>query len=275
MSPIQSRWLAAPQPEPQHVLDGVPLLGAMLASTEAACEFALPAHAMATCTWVLRGAIWCDGKVQAPCAIGGAFRRAQTMRVAPGTTWVSVFARADAWVVLSGQPGRAFANQYQSVQTLAPGAVRLAALCSTAASTLDFAQAALQALRLDLQPHSGRPETQTLNGALQALKVGDLSTVRNSLGASERFIQRLFQHELGMPAMQVLRLSRLNRAVQTMALEPEWSLVDLALECGYADQAHMARDFRLLVGVPAGAGEASLWALREGGRMLAPNFFGL
>lgn len=66
-------------------------------------------------------------------------------------------------------------------------------------------------------------------------------------GLSPRQLDRRFAQEVGLPPKLLSRIVRLQtvlRAVRT-ASRP-W--VDVALECGYADQAHLAREFRALAG---------------------------
>ena len=64
-----------------------------------------------------------------------------------------------------------------------------------------------------------------------------------------RTLQRWFAHHVGLPPRAYLRLLRFQTAFETLPGEP--SLAAHAAAQGYADQAHMARDFRRLAGVPA------------------------
>lgn len=69
-----------------------------------------------------------------------------------------------------------------------------------------------------------------------------------------RTLQRWFARHVGLPPRAWLRLRRFQTAFETLPGEP--SLAGHAAAQGYADQAHMARDFRALAGVPATAARA-------------------
>jgi AraC-like DNA-binding protein len=66
---------------------------------------------------------------------------------------------------------------------------------------------------------------------------------RESGFGATRFNQR-FRDELGVTPKQLARLVRFRAALD--GLRPERPLADLATDLGYADQAHMNRDFREL-----------------------------
>jgi AraC-like DNA-binding protein len=69
-----------------------------------------------------------------------------------------------------------------------------------------------------------------------------------------RALQRWFAAHVGLPPRAWLRLRRFQTAFET--LPGEASLAGHAAERGYADQAHMAREFRELAGLPAGQARA-------------------
>ena len=69
-------------------------------------------------------------------------------------------------------------------------------------------------------------------------------------GINPRALQRWFARHVGMPPRPYLQLLRFQGAFET--LPGEASLAGHAAAQGFADQAHMARAFRDLAGVPAG-----------------------
>lgn len=81
---------------------------------------------------------------------------------------------------------------------------------------------------------------------LAAATVEDMS---RSTGMSPRTLQRWFARHVGLPPRTYLRLLRFQKAFAQVPDQP--SLADHAAAQGYADQAHMARAFRDLAGVPA------------------------
>ena len=73
-------------------------------------------------------------------------------------------------------------------------------------------------------------------------------------GWSSRHLQDRFREEVGLTpkaAGRVIRFDLARRRLQNQAASRELrSLADLAVDCGYFDQAHLAREFRDLAGVP-------------------------
>jgi hypothetical protein len=68
-------------------------------------------------------------------------------------------------------------------------------------------------------------------------------------GMSPRALQRWFARHVGMPPRRYLRLLRFHKAFE--AVGSETPLAAHAADHGFADQAHMARAFREIAGVPA------------------------
>ena len=85
-----------------------------------------------------------------------------------------------------------------------------------------------------------------------------VSGLADETGWSERHLRGRFRDETGLTpkaAARVIRFDRARRMLQHRAaagtgLPP---LADLAADCGYYDQAHLAREFRELAGCPPSA----------------------
>jgi len=77
----------------------------------------------------------------------------------------------------------------------------------------------------------------------------DVAAMSAATGMSPRTLQRWFARHVGLPPRTWLRLIRFQSAFE--ALPGEASLAGHAAAQGFADQAHMAREFRALAGVPA------------------------
>jgi transcriptional regulator GlxA family with amidase domain len=73
--------------------------------------------------------------------------------------------------------------------------------------------------------------------------------IGRATGMRPRTLQRWFARNVGLPPRHYLRLLRFHKAFAQVPEQP--SLAAHAAAQGYADQAHMARDFRALAGVPA------------------------
>jgi AraC-like DNA-binding protein len=70
---------------------------------------------------------------------------------------------------------------------------------------------------------------------------------------SPRTLQRAFRETVGVSPKWVLSRYRLHVAAERLAADPEPDLAALALELGYADQAHFTGDFGATVGVTPSA----------------------
>ncbi|MFI9364300.1 DUF6597 domain-containing transcriptional factor [Kitasatospora sp. NPDC053057] len=68
-------------------------------------------------------------------------------------------------------------------------------------------------------------------------------------GVTVRSLQRLFAAYVGATPKWVLRRARLHEAAERAATEGKLDLAALAVELGYADQAHLTRDFTAAVGI--------------------------
>jgi AraC-like DNA-binding protein len=76
--------------------------------------------------------------------------------------------------------------------------------------------------------------------------IGSLST---ELGWSRRRFAARFKEDVGLAPKVFARVLRFNHAVQTLKARDSRRLSDVALDCGYYDQAHFDRDFRAFAGV--------------------------
>jgi AraC-like DNA-binding protein len=68
------------------------------------------------------------------------------------------------------------------------------------------------------------------------------------LAMSSRTLQRLAHRTVGLPPAAIIRRRRLQEAAQRVREHPEVPLADVAAQLGYADQAHLANDFRTVLG---------------------------
>ena len=101
------------------------------------------------------------------------------------------------------------------------------------------------------------------------------------LGCSRKHMARRFGEQIGVPPKTLARVLRFQRAVHMLGHRDGASWVDerergagrpmswgeIALECGYFDQAHMNRDFRQFAG--ASPGELAATLLPDGGGLTA------
>ncbi|MEU5841803.1 helix-turn-helix domain-containing protein [Rhodococcus sp. NPDC047139] len=74
--------------------------------------------------------------------------------------------------------------------------------------------------------------------------------VADELGWSRRHLANRFAREFGLSPKDVARVSRFDRSRQMLRAAPGRRLADIAADCGFYDQAHLAREWRDLAGVP-------------------------
>ncbi|ANN18224.1 AraC family transcriptional regulator [Amycolatopsis orientalis] len=77
-----------------------------------------------------------------------------------------------------------------------------------------------------------------------AVKVDDLA---QRAGLSRQHLATRFHREVGLPPKAVGRVARCHQAIRLLTGTNPPPLPTLAAMCGYTDQAHLNRDFRLLI----------------------------
>jgi transcriptional regulator GlxA family with amidase domain len=84
-----------------------------------------------------------------------------------------------------------------------------------------------------------------------------VSDLARACAASPRRLERAFAREVGVRPKLFARIARLNAFLERLGDPQRARMVDLALEAGYFDQAHLLRDFRTLAGrTPARGSQA-------------------
>ncbi|WP_269929652.1 helix-turn-helix domain-containing protein [Aminobacter sp. HY435] len=98
------------------------------------------------------------------------------------------------------------------------------------------------------------PTSAEVHGAFQAIVVSGgrarISALARDIGWSRKHLAHRFAEQVGLGPKAVARIVRFTRADSlSRRLGPtDWA--DLAAECGYADQAHLVREFREMSGTP-------------------------
>ena len=113
-----------------------------------------------------------------------------------------------------------------------------------------------------------RPARRNLDAAvaiiLAARGAVSIAALASRLGTGRRRLERTFAAGVGVPPKTLARVARFQNALRrSSGAPPRWA--EIAAECGYADQAHLIREFREFSGeTPAG------WDSARGD--LAPHF---
>src|SRR6202044_2078162 len=89
-------------------------------------------------------------------------------------------------------------------------------------------------------------------GLLRAFGAAEDPVAEQAAGLSERKLQRLFSDYVGVSPKWVMRRARLHEAALRVDADGPASVdwAALAADLGYADQAHLTRDFTATLGVP-------------------------
>lgn len=74
--------------------------------------------------------------------------------------------------------------------------------------------------------------------------------VADEVGYSARHLGALCRREYGLPPKVVARLARFDRSRRLLQVAEPPGLSAVAAACGYADQAHLAREWRAIAGTP-------------------------
>jgi AraC-like DNA-binding protein len=84
-----------------------------------------------------------------------------------------------------------------------------------------------------------------------AESVASVAETAEELGWSLRRFSQSFREQVGLPPKAWCRLQRFQQAVRQLHAGEEMRWAELALDCGYYDQAHFANEFKAFSGVDA------------------------
>lgn len=87
--------------------------------------------------------------------------------------------------------------------------------------------------------------TELIDGDPSVLRVTDAAA---RLGVSVRTLQRLAQRYVGLSPLAMIRRRRLQEAAERLRTDPATDIAAVAADLGYSDHAHLAGDFRTVLG---------------------------
>jgi AraC family transcriptional regulator len=79
----------------------------------------------------------------------------------------------------------------------------------------------------------------------------EIGVLANVLALSRSHFSRAFKHSFGLPPMEYVTVRRVERAKAMISSTTE-PLAEVAVACGFADQPHLNRRFRDLIGMSPG-----------------------
>lgn len=125
--------------------------------------------------------------------------------------------------------------------------VRAAAAAGDDAASVSAFEAwlAAQSLEIDDDARLVRRVVELAEHDRSILRAEDLA---RASGLGLRTLQRLVREQLGLTPKWLIRRYRMQEAAAALAAPDPPSLADLAAELGFADQAHLTREFRAVIG---------------------------
>lgn len=99
-----------------------------------------------------------------------------------------------------------------------------------------------------LAPASAVPAVERASAAIYRDHRARIEDVARACGLGRRQLERRFVQVAGQSPAEVRRISRLQKTVRALMLDPALAPLDAALAQGYFDQSHFIRDFRDLAG---------------------------
>ena len=182
--------------------------------------------------------IWMDEEL----VLVGADSRPRTVPGTPAAPTVGIRLRPGAAAAVLGQPAGEVLDQQVPAELLwSTVAGRLAADLSTAPVAEQLGH-----LARFVATRPGTVDSLVLEAARLLGRSEDrVSVVADRLGVSERQLRRRVVATVGYGPKMLARVLRLRR----LPAMPGPSLSDLALQAGYASQAHMSDDVRALTGL--------------------------
>ena len=86
---------------------------------------------------------------------------------------------------------------------------------------------------------------ETLWQRAGAVRIADIAS---DIGWSRKHLTRRFHNEIGVPPKTLAQMLRFHRACALARMDGRGGWAAIAADAGYADQAHLARDFRIFSG---------------------------
>jgi len=166
------------------------------------------------------------------------------------------FTAAGAFAVF-GLPMDEITNGWIDAEDLWPGTAELASRLSEANTPRRQAACLDAALRKRLARRGAMGAVSAVTAAAGLIEKsgGRLAVdgMASAVGLSGRQLARRFRAEVGIGPKRLSRITRFQAALRCVTGVDGISLAEVALRCGYYDQAHLVRDFGELAGASPGA----------------------
>jgi AraC-like DNA-binding protein len=195
-----------------------------------------------------------DGRlVRQPAAfLAGTLSRPWIVQAPPRIATIGVRFRPGGLTTLFGASLAGAADREVPLAELPPPLTALVAAIRRARGAAPALRAAEAWLLAHAAAHlpAGRVPAPSCAGVVRAIhrrrgRIG-VEALAASAGLPRRRLERLFRRETALTPKQFIRVVRLTALLHRLDAADRDRLIDVALDAGYFDQAHMARDFKAL-----------------------------
>lgn len=201
---------------------------------------------------VLRGS---GEDLLSPTGITGLCTSHRWFRSRLGTRTVLVVLKPYGAFPLLGQDLSALTDQHAGLESLLPAAPLRLLEERLAESRSDAEAAALVGAFLQSLAERSRASVHTAVAQATRRMLAEhgsepVERIADDLGVGRRHLERLFRLQVGLAPKRFASLARFDWVVRHLDRRSSWT--DLALEAGYADQAHLIRSFAAFAGTTPG-----------------------
>jgi AraC-like DNA-binding protein len=186
-------------------------------------------------------------------AVVGGVRDAAYLKDAgdPAPTVGAVFRPGAAGVFL-GAPTDSFAGRHTPLDAFWGGAVESLRNELSETTDLEHRLVILEHALLRHLPRIRGVDPAIVQAALLLERQRPVGKVAAALDWSHRHFIARFSAAVGLSPKRYARLARFGRVLLRLERQKETELAEIALDAGYADQAHFNRDFRSFSGISPG-----------------------
>lgn len=194
-----------------------------------------------------------EGTTIGAAVIGGVRDTAYIKEVATHAPMVGALLRPGVVDLLSGTPAGELAGCHTRLEDLWPSThlLELHERLANAAS-LDFRVVIFEEMLGRRLPRLGGVDPLISHALQRFAGRASVAEVVAECGFSHRHLVRVFTEAVGVPPKTWLRIVRFNRTLDQLCRTQGSSLADIAAVQGFADQAHLTREFRAISGVTPG-----------------------
>lgn len=183
--------------------------------------------------------------------ITGVYQIPVTWKTVGGSRMFGIRLQAECLPELFGIPASLLFNQFAEVSTIFGRMMdELGAQLRAAPDTGSRIRVAEAFMLGRLASRSGRPHRNYVAEAAQIIRLSkgrlSLQELCGRLYISPRQLQRSFKEQMGFSPKTYMRIIRFRNAYHHAQHSPDWA--SITYEYGYADQAHLIRDFKEFTG---------------------------